>query len=80
MGMPQKGRIAPGCDADIVIFDPQRERTIASATLHEAAGWTPYDGLTVTGWPRTVLLRGQVVVRDEQFVGLSSAGRFIPRQ
>mgnify|MGYP003377731427 CR=1 FL=1 len=80
MGLTRKGRLAPGNDADIVIFDPQREYTITPATLHEAAGWTPYDGLTVVGWPRTVLLRGQFVIQNEQFVGLPGNGRFTPRQ
>ena len=80
MGLPRKGRVAPGYDADIVIFDPQREYAIAPATLREAAGWTPYAGLTVTGWPRTVLLRGRIVVQDEQFVGAPGNGRFTPRQ
>ena len=80
MGMPRKGRVAPGYDADIVIFDPQREYAITSGTLCEAAGWTPYAGQTVTGWPRTVLLRGRVIVEDEQFVGAPGTGRFTPRQ
>jgi len=79
MGLTQKGRIAPGCDADIVIFDPQRERTITPATLHETAGWTPYDGLTVTGWPRTVLLRGKAIIDSDIYLGESGQGRFTRR-
>lgn len=78
MGLSKKGRILPGCDADLVIFDPQREKLLSPATLHEAAGWTPYDGHRVTGWPRTVILRGEVVVLDEQFIG-EKRGRFIAR-
>ncbi|MCC6458545.1 MAG: dihydropyrimidinase [Caldilineaceae bacterium] len=78
MGLQRKGQIAPGFDADIVIFDPQRLKTLSPATLHEHAGWTPYDGHAVTGWPRTVLLRGEVIVLDEQYVG-SSNGRFVAR-
>jgi dihydropyrimidinase len=72
MGLTQKGRLAPGFDADIVIFDPERQKTITPATLHETAGWTPYDGIMVQGWPRTVLLRGQVVVQDEAYTGLQT--------
>jgi dihydropyrimidinase len=79
MGLERKGRLAPGCDADIVIFDPQIEKTIAPATLHEAAGWTPYDGTEVIGWPRTVLLRGNVVVDHERYVGAPGDGRFVER-
>jgi dihydropyrimidinase len=80
MGLARKGRLAPGCDADIVIFDPARVKYIAPDTLHERAGWTPYEGLEVTGWPRTVLLRGQVIVEDEQYVGNPGDGRFVARR
>ena len=79
MGLARKGRLAPGCDADIVIFDPRRERTISPHSLHETAGWTPYDGMTVCGWPRTVLLRGRVIVEDEQYVGAPGDGCFVER-
>jgi dihydropyrimidinase len=78
MGLTRKGRLAPGYDADVVIFDPQRSRTLSHATLHEAAGWTPYEGLSIQGWPRTVLVRGRVVVQDEEFVG-ELAGCFVER-
>lgn len=80
MGLSHKGRLAPGYDADIVIFDPARKQTISPATLHEAAGWTPYEGFTVTGWPRTVLLRGRVIVKDERYVGAAGDGRFTRRE
>ena len=80
MGLTTKGRIAPGYDADIVIFDPQREYTITPASLRETAGWTPYNGLTVTGWPRTVLLRGKVIVDSDVYLGQQGEGRFIQRQ
>ena len=79
MGLKGKGRLAPGCDADIVIFDPARVKYIAPDTLHEAAGWTPYEGMEVTGWPRTVLSRGAVIVEDEQYVGHPGHGRFVER-
>lgn len=79
MGLTRKGRLAPGCDADVVIFDPDAVHTFDVATLHEAADWTPYAGMTVSGRPRTVLLRGQVVVDGTEFVGEAGCGRFVAR-
>ncbi len=79
MGLTRKGRLTPGCDADIVIFDPDVEKTISPSTLHETAGWTPYDGIQVMGWPRTVLLRGKVIVENERYVGTPGDGRFVER-
>ena len=80
MGLPRKGALLPGYDADVVIFDPTREKTIRADDLNETAGWTPYQGLNVLGWPRTVLLRGAETVRDEQFVGLPGQGRYLHRK
>ncbi|MBK8046111.1 MAG: dihydropyrimidinase [Anaerolineales bacterium] len=80
MGLTTKGRLAPGYDADVVIFDPAREKTISPATLHEAAGWTPYNGFSVFGWPRTVLLRGQMIVENEEYIGAPGDGRFVKRE
>lgn len=79
MGLETKGRIAAGFDADLVLFDPARRKRIDVATLHEAAGWTPYAGMEVQGWPRTVLLRGRVAVQDETPV-LLQGGRFVARR
>ncbi len=79
MGLGGKGRVAPGFDADITIFDPARRKRIDAGSLHEAAGWTPYAGLEVEGWPRTVLLRGSVVVEDETLV-VADRGRFVARR
>ncbi len=76
---PRKGAIAPGSDADIVLFDPQREITIRAEDLHQNCDYTPYEGLRVRGWPRTVISRGQVIVRDEQFVAGPGRGSFLKR-
>ena len=62
-----------------MIFDTSIEKTLSSQTLHEAADWTPYEGITVTGWPRTVLLRGEVIVEDQEYVGTPGQGRFVAR-
>ncbi len=80
MGLTRKGVLAPGYDADLVIFDPERRKTLTTETLHEACDWTPYAGLTVNGWPRTVLLRGEIIVEDEEFSGAPGLGRFVERQ
>jgi dihydropyrimidinase len=79
MGLTHKGAIAPGYDADLVIFDPQRPRMITSTSLHEKADWSPYEGMMLTGWPRTVLLRGKVIVENEKYVGQAGDGRFVAR-
>lgn len=80
-GLRRKGQIAPGFDADLAIFDPDRQVTLqAGRTLHERVDWSPYEGMRVQGWPRDVLSRGRVVVRDGQFVGELGWGRFVHRQ
>jgi dihydropyrimidinase len=76
---PQKGTIAPGADADLVLFDPNREVTIAADTLHQNCDYTPYEGFRVKGWPSSVLSRGEVIVRDGKFVGTPGRGRFLKR-
>lgn len=76
---PQKGTIAPGADADIAIWDSEREVTIAANGLHDAVGYTPYEGRNVTGWPDTVLSRGRIVVANERLHVERGSGRFIAR-
>jgi dihydropyrimidinase len=74
---PQKGAIAVGSDADLVIYDPQREVSLSVESLHQRVDYCPYEGHVVRGYPRTVLLRGKPIVEDGQFVGAAGQGRFV---
>jgi dihydropyrimidinase len=76
---PRKGTIAPGSDADLVLWDPTRTVAIADAPRHDRAGYTPYAGRTLRGWPTAVLLRGRLVARDDGLLGEPGQGRFLPR-
>ncbi len=78
--LKDKGRIAPGADADVVIFDPSIRKPLSAGNLHSALDWSAYDGMTVDGWPRDVVSRGEVIVRAQRFVGQAGRGRFIRRQ
>ena len=77
---PRKGTIAPGSDADIVVFDPERRVTLSAATLHMKVDYSPYEGREVVGAADVVLSRGKVVVEGGRFVGRPGAGTFIRRQ
>jgi dihydropyrimidinase len=77
---PRKGTIAVGSDADLVIWDPRRERTIRQAELHHAVDYTLYEGMAVRGASRTVLRRGDLLVKDETFVGRPGTGEFLRRE
>ncbi|MBI2975447.1 MAG: dihydropyrimidinase, partial [Chloroflexi bacterium] len=77
---PRKGTLAPGADADIVIFDPDREVTLSRAVLHERTDYTPYEGLALRGYPVMTVARGRVLVEDGKFVGAGGRGRFLARK
>jgi dihydropyrimidinase len=76
---PRKGTIAPGSDADIVVFDPNRTVTLSARTLHMRVDYSPYEGRQVTGAADTVLSRGRAVIEDGKFVGRPGAGSFLKR-
>ena len=76
---PRKGSLAIGSDADITIWDPKWERTITQDMLHDNMDYTPYEGMEVTGWPRTVIIRGRVAVEDETLKLDRGAGEFLKR-
>jgi dihydropyrimidinase len=78
-GLAGKGRLSPGCDADVVLFDPAKEVALAPQALHSALPFSSYEGITVRGWPVTTIARGEVVVEDGAFVGAAGRGRFVER-
>jgi len=77
---PKKGTIAPGSDADLVIFDPEKTMTLRAKTLHMNVDYNPYEGREITGVTETVLSRGRVIIDAGAFVGRAGAGSFIKRQ
>jgi dihydropyrimidinase len=78
--LPKKGSIAIGNDADIAIWDPARKVTLTDEAMHDLAGFTPFTGRTVTGWPEKVLLRGRVLVDGDTFNGKLGEGRLMLRE
>jgi dihydropyrimidinase len=76
---PRKGTIAPGSDADIVVFDPEKKLTLSASTLHMNVDYNPYEGREVTGVTDTVISRGKVVIDAGKFTGKPGAGSFLKR-
>ncbi len=75
----QQGRVALGYDADLTLVDLAAKRTITNQWIAAKCGWTPYDGMSVTGWPIATIVRGQVVMRDDALLGkpLGAPMRFV---
>jgi dihydroorotase len=78
-GIARKGRIAVGYDADLTIIDLKRRTTITNRWVASRAGWTPYDGVTVTGWPVGTFVRGARVMWEGELLtaGTGEAVRFL---
>jgi dihydropyrimidinase len=76
---PRKGTIAPGSDADMVIFDPEKQVRLSARTLHMKVDYNPYEGREVVGATDTVISRGRVVIDGGKFVGRAGSGAFIKR-
>jgi len=76
---PRKGTIAVGADADLAIWDPDKEVTVTYDHLHDASGYTPYEGTQLKGWPMTVLSRGRIAVEDGELRIARGSGEFLAR-
>ena len=76
---PRKGTIAPGTDADVVIWNPNETRTVDGSTMHSNAGYSPYDGWEVTGWPALTMSRGEIVASGTEVTARGGRGQLVPR-
>jgi len=78
-GLSRKGDIAPGFDADIVLYDPNTTTTISAKTHHMNLDYSAFEGMVIQGGVNTVISRGDVIVRDSTYVGAKSRGKYIRR-
>ena len=78
-GLARKGDLRTGLDADVVLFDPQKEVALSAQTLHSSLPFSSYEGVTVRGFPVTTISRGEVIVENGAFVGTPGRGRFVER-
>jgi dihydropyrimidinase len=76
----RKGVVAPGYDADLVVYDPERRHVLSASTHHMDVDYSCYEGMEVQGGSDIVLSRGKVIVEDGQYVGQKGDGRFLKRQ
>jgi dihydropyrimidinase len=81
MGLyPKKGTLTPGSDADVTILDPLQEKMIAPGNLFQNADYSPYEGMTVRGWPKLTLVRGRIVMLENRLVAEKGWGQYVPRR
>ncbi|WP_066893212.1 dihydropyrimidinase [Clostridium nigeriense] len=77
---PKKGSIQVGSDGDIVIIDPTIEKKLNVEELHSNVDYTPYEGIKVKGYPIYTILRGEIIAKDNKFIGKKGYGQFIKRK
>jgi dihydropyrimidinase len=77
-GLDRKGAIAPGYDADLVVWDPRTPSRLSLETMNDGLDWTPYGGIEVPGRVRDVLARGEHVVADGRWAGEEHRGEYLP--
>ena len=75
-----KGSITEGRDADIAIWDPELSREVTAGDMHDNMEYTPYEGMRITGWPTTVIQRGDVIIENDELQVERGAGCFVPRR
>jgi dihydropyrimidinase len=78
-GLEHKGKIEPGADADLALWAPEKRVTLTASMMKDNVGYTPYEGMQLTGWPTTVLCRGRIVVENDELRVTRGNGRFIAR-
>ncbi len=76
---PRKGTIAVGSDADIVVWDPEKKLTISASTHHSLVDYNLYEGYEVTGAPEVVMVRGNVIIENDELVAAPGVGQFVKR-
>ncbi|GAA2627049.1 dihydropyrimidinase [Streptomyces axinellae] len=76
---PKKGTLAPGADADVVVYDPHAEQTLSAATHHMNVDYSAYEGKRLTGRVETVLSRGEAVIDRRTYTGRAGHGQYVPR-
>ncbi|MCO5145658.1 MAG: dihydropyrimidinase [Aquamicrobium sp.] len=77
---PRKGSIAVGMDADLTIWNPSLTRRVAYANLHDRSGYSPFEGMTLTGWPIRTIVRGRTITAGDMREGAPGWGKFLPRE
>jgi len=76
---PKKGAVMVGSDADLVVFDPEKEMVITGEASHDMADWSPFDGWKVQGVPQITISKGKVIVKNGEFTGKAGDGSFLAR-